>query len=165
MKFIFALLLLLTFVRGNAYANGYQASVGAGIDKPYVGETRAQASLLQMQFSTYTRLLRLQSAFSYLNASGYTEGEAAFGVALYLVSPFVSKYAPIHPFVSLGGTFGLGTLDEKSRMDTGFYYGAGVDLLFWERSGFTVSVSQQNAKEKTLRYVLGIFWSRGSFDN
>ena len=151
-------LFLLFFLPNFAHALGFQAAVNGGLENPNKGETRSSASFLQGQLATLTRVFRLQTTFTALSGSSFFEAEGGVGVHLYPVSQLVSERAPLHPFLLAAGTLAIGTFKKDSRINTGYLYGAGVDMMLWRQSGFTFSVQQHNAKEKSLRYSFGVFW-------
>ena len=153
LRIVFSLFLIVPL---SAHATGYQININPGIDMPSKGK-RSNAYLLGGQFSVMRKMFRAQSAFTAMMGSGFLEGEAAIGFNIYLITPFVSETAFVHPFLTASGLLGIGTLKGKSRTDAGYEYGAGIDLKFWKRSGITLSVQQRSAAEQSSRYVLGIF--------
>lgn len=154
---ILAGLFLFSFAN-QALALGFQAAFNGGLENPNKGETRVSAPFIQGQLATLTRVFRLQTSFTALSGSNFFEAEGGVGVSLYPVSQLVSERAPLHPFLVAAGTLAVGTLKKESRVNTGYLYGAGVDMMMWRNSGLTFSVQQHNAKEKSIRYSLGIFW-------
>lgn len=142
-----------------AFPFANQTNLNFGIDEPSAGSGRETSYLLQGQFAILAKLVRLQSAFSALFGSNYLEGEGQIGAHIYLLTPFVTDRSWAHPFLSAMGTVGVGSLNDSSRLDLGYAYGAGIDLKFWRRTGVTLAVQQHNAKEDALRYMVGFFWT------
>lgn len=138
-------------------ATGFQGNLNFGVDAPTDGK-RSNANFAQGKLATLTKFFRLDSSFLLLSGSGFLEGEGGIGLAIYPVSQFVSDRANIHPFFFGMGTAGIGRLNNKSRLDTGYGYGVGVDLKAWRRSGFALSLSQHMATETSFRYSVGFFW-------
>lgn len=146
----------------NSADAGYQANINFGTDSPNSTDTRnTTATLAQAQFSTYRKFIRLQSSFTGLFGSGYLEGEGGLGLAMYLVSPFVSQKAPVQPFLMGVGTAGIREFEKERSLDSGFGYGVGADFHIFRRGGMTLSIQQHKAKEDTLRILAGFYWYNG----
>lgn len=160
MRAVFILVLLFAFV-ADARAVGYQTNANIGYDSADSTAKRGSAMFLQGQLATVAKVFRFHSVFTLLSGSGYREGEAAVGISIYPVSQFVSERAAIHPFITGMGTAGIGSLNNKSRLDTGYGYGVGLDVKFTRTFGWTLSIQQHQATEKSTRYSLGLFWMRG----
>ena len=148
MKALVGVFLVLFFASSPAFALGFQSSLSGGMEEPNAGNSRTTAYFLQGGLATLTKVVRLQCAFTGLYGSNFIEAEGAVGLSLYPVSQLVSERANMHPFLIAMGTLGIGSLNKESRLNTGFVFGAGLDLRIWRRSGITFSLQQHNAEKK-----------------
>ena len=161
MKLRFLLLLFAALLSATTDAAPYQIRLSGGYDITPTGSAQPTSYLLQSQISTLTRFIRFQSAFTFLYGTEYMEGEAGFGLSLYLLAPFVGTRAPVQPYLSGGGSAGFGTLAGAQRQDIGPYYGAGVDLKMAQKSGMNIAVEQHMASAKSIRFLIGYYWVQG----
>lgn len=129
-----------------------------GQDNPDDGETRtASANMLKLELTNGLRFFRFSTGFTYMRgASQFSQGELTVGPYIYPLGG-ISK-TPAQPFIFALGKIGFGTLEDTSRMDTGYGLGAGVDMNVFDRSGFTIAVEQHNATETATRLWAGFFW-------
>ncbi|NCN26443.1 hypothetical protein GW915_02615 [bacterium] len=148
----------LTLFSQAGFSRGYSIFLNGGMDNVRDGEERKVASFGQVKISTQGRLFRLHSGFTVLSGTEYVEGEAALGLSLYLLTPFVDPKAIVFPFLYGEGTAGIAYYQKAERQDFGYGYGAGVDIKFLKHSGLSFSISQHSATETTIRYTLGFFW-------
>ena len=158
MNKIFLTLTLILVTFGSYAAGDFNFHLNAGQDNPDDGETRTNgATLLKFELVNGKRIFRMGVGFTYLMGSGqFSQGELTVGPFIYPLGK-MSK-SPAQPFVFALGKVGFGTLSDKSRTDTGFGMGAGVDLHMLDRGGVTLAVEQHTATETATRLWFGIFW-------
>lgn len=153
MLFLSALMSLPVQVQA---ARKSQINFNLGQDTPDDGEARENsATLFRMSLSTEPSWFRLVAGFTMINGSAFMQGEFTIGPYIYPLANV--RKTPIQPFVFAEGVFGVGTLDEEARMDTGMGMGAGVDWRWGKKSGITVAMELHTATETSNRIWLGWF--------
>ncbi|OIQ17898.1 MAG: hypothetical protein BM556_10760 [Bacteriovorax sp. MedPE-SWde] len=155
-----ALLLSLFLLTTPTIASKFQFNFNVGQDTADDGEDRSgTASLVRFGLSTSpASMFRWNTAFTYQTGSNaFSQGDFTLGPYIYPLA-YMGRKTPGQPFIYAEGKIGFGTLAKKSRTDTGFGMGAGIDLQMFKHSGVTFSVEQHSASEASTRLWLGFYW-------
>jgi len=132
---------VLFLAMGSCYAAKFQFNFNIGQDNPDDGADReGGATLIKFGLSTKPQFFRWNSSFIYMTGSNqFSQGDFTIGASIY---PLASvEKSPAQPFLFVEGKIGFGTLDDQSRMDTGFGLGAGVDIMIFKESGLTLAIA------------------------
>lgn len=153
------ILTTLLLITPPAMANKFQFNFNLGQDTADDGEERSgTATLVRFGLSTKPAFFRFNTAFTYQTGSNsFTQGDFTLGPYIYPLA-YMGRKTPGQPFIFAEAKVGFGTLAKKSRTDSGFGMGAGIDLQMFKNSGFTFSVEQHSASEASSRLWLGFYW-------
>ena len=152
-----SLVLALLFC-GLSNAANFHFNFNLGQDNPDDGEEReGAATLIGFGLTSGKKIFRLRSSFVYLTGAGQlSQGDFNLGVSIY---PFSNiSNTPAQPYIYAQGKVGFGTFEDKTRTDSGYGMGAGVDLAFFKSSGLTIEVEQHSATESATRLWVGYYW-------
>ncbi|EQC52690.1 hypothetical protein M901_2119 [Bacteriovorax sp. DB6_IX] len=141
-------------------ANKFQFNFNIGQDTADDGEERSgTATLVRFGLSTTPKtMFRLNTAFTYQSGSNsFSQGDFTLGPYIYPLA-YMGRKTPGQPFLFAEGKIGFGSMAKKSRTDSGFGMGAGIDLQMFKNSGFTFSVEQHSASESSTRLWFGFYW-------